>query len=133
MRSRLGTRLSVIVLLLAGLVLHLSAGSGSEECTTLVATGAATRGGGPLLWKNRDTGTLSNKVILVPEHPYSFLALVDADDTAGRIERSLLAGRVAEHLLEPPVAALDDALAHEGHADRQHGLCAGSRRPNFTA
>ena len=85
MRSRLGTRLSVIVLLLAGLVLHLSAGTGSEECTTLVATGAATRSGGPLLWKNRDTGTLSNKVILVSEHPYSFLALIDADDTAGRM------------------------------------------------
>ena len=85
MRSRLGTRLSVMVLLLAGLVLHLSAGTGSEECTTLVAAGAATRAGGPLLWKNRDTGTLSNKVILVSEHPYSFLALIDADDTAGRM------------------------------------------------
>ncbi len=85
MRSRFGTRLSLITLLLAGLMLHLSAGSGSEECTTLVATGAATRSGGPLLWKNRDTNTLSNKVILVSEHPYSFLALVDADDTAGRM------------------------------------------------
>jgi len=75
----------VIVLLLAGLVLHVSAGTSSEECTTLVAAGAATRAGGPLLWKNRDTGTLSNKVILVTEHPYSFLALIDAQDTAGRM------------------------------------------------
>ena len=49
-----------------------------------MAAGAATSAGGPLLWKNRDTGTLSNKVILVTEQPYSFLALVDADDTAGR-------------------------------------------------
>ncbi len=56
-----------------------------EECTTLVAAGAATSRGGPLFWKNRDTGTLSNKVMLVAEEPYSFLALVDADDSAGRM------------------------------------------------
>ena len=84
MKSTLGTRLILMALIAAGLVLQLSAGAGSEECTTLVATGAATSSGGPLLWKNRDTGTLSNKVILVTEHPYSFLALIDADDTAGR-------------------------------------------------
>ena len=55
-----------------------------EECTTLIAAGAATSRGGPLFWKNRDTGTLSNKVVLVAEQPYSFLALVDADDSAAR-------------------------------------------------
>ncbi len=76
--------LVVIVLLAAGVVLPGSAGSGAEECTTLVAAGPATPSGGPILWKNRDTGTLSNKVIRVTEHPYAFLALVDADDTAGR-------------------------------------------------
>ena len=84
MRRGFGIRFSLMAVMAAGLVLHLSAGSGSEECTTLVATGAATPSGGPLLWKNRDTGTLSNKVILVTEHPHSFLALIDADDTAGR-------------------------------------------------
>ena len=84
MRHEFGRRLTLMAVMAAGLVLHLAAGSGSEECTTLVAAGAATPSGGPLLWKNRDTGTLSNKVILVSEHPYSFLALVDADDTAGR-------------------------------------------------
>ena len=84
MRHGLGMRLALMAVVAAGLVLHLAAGSGSEECTTLVATGAATPSGGPLLWKNRDTGTLSNKVILVAEHPHSFLALIDADDPAGR-------------------------------------------------
>ncbi len=84
MKNRLSTRIVLMVLLAAGVALHLSAGSDSEECTTLIATGAATPSGGPLLWKNRDTGTLSNKVILVSEHPYTFLALVDADDAVGR-------------------------------------------------
>lgn len=55
-----------------------------EECTTLVAAGQATSRGGPMFWKNRDTNTLSNKVMLVTEQPYSFVALVDADDDAGR-------------------------------------------------
>ncbi len=77
-------RLVVIALVAASVVLPGSAGSGTEECTTLVAAGLATPSGGPILWKNRDTGTLSNKVILVTEHPYTFLALIDADDTAGR-------------------------------------------------
>ena len=81
MKSALGTRITLMIVIAAGLVMHLSAGPGSEECTTLVATGAATPSGGPLLWKYRDTGTLSNKVILVTEHPYSFLALIDAAQT----------------------------------------------------
>lgn len=76
--------LAVLAVFVAVVALRVSAASDAEECTTLVAAGAATSNGGPLLWKNRDTGTLSNKVILVTEQPHSFLALVDADDTAGR-------------------------------------------------
>jgi hypothetical protein len=83
-KSRGVSRIVMTAVVAAGLMLPISAGSGSEECTTLVAAGGATSGGGPLLWKNRDTNTLSNKVILVTEQPYSFLALVDADDSAGR-------------------------------------------------
>ena len=77
-------RVALLSVLLFALIIPLSAGPDSEECTTLVATGDATMSGGPLLWKNRDTDTLSNKVVLVQEQPYSFLALVNADDTAGR-------------------------------------------------
>jgi hypothetical protein len=56
-----------------------------QECTTLVASGAATADRAPLLWKNRDTDQLSNKVVFVKEQPYSFLALVNADDTSARM------------------------------------------------
>jgi hypothetical protein len=31
-----------------------------------------------MLWKNRDTDNLSNKVVFVREAPFSYLALVDA-------------------------------------------------------
>jgi hypothetical protein len=57
----------------------------AQESTTLVAGGGATANGAPLLWKNRDTDTLSNKVVFVQEQPYSYLALVNAEDTSGRI------------------------------------------------
>jgi hypothetical protein len=56
-----------------------------QECSTLVASAAATADRAPLLWKNRDTDQLSNKVVFVEEQPFSYLALVNADDTGGRM------------------------------------------------
>jgi hypothetical protein len=72
-------------LLPALFIIQASAARDIQECTTLVAAGAATTSGAPLLWKNRDTDTLSNKVVFVNEQPHSYLALVNAEDTAGRI------------------------------------------------
>jgi hypothetical protein len=37
-----------------------------------------------MLWKNRDTDFLNNKVIFVGESPFSYLALVNAEDRSGR-------------------------------------------------
>ena len=72
--------------LLAGLFcIEIGARRAVDECTTLVAAAGATVRGAPLLWKNRDTDTLSNKVVFVEEQPFSYLALVNAEDTAGRI------------------------------------------------
>jgi hypothetical protein len=56
-----------------------------EGCTTAVVTGQATIDGRPLLWKNRDTDNLSNKVVLVKDKPYTYLAVVNADDSSGRV------------------------------------------------
>ncbi len=80
-RVALLVALAVLAAMATGPLLAAAEG---EECTTLVAAGAGTSGGGPLFWKNRDTGTLSNKVVLVTEQPYSFLAVIDADDGAPR-------------------------------------------------
>ena len=80
-------RLIVVLtaLFTALLIIDISARRDAQECTTLVAAGGATATGAPLLWKNRDTDTLSNKVVFVDERPYRYLALVNAEDTAGRI------------------------------------------------
>ena len=58
----------------------------AEECTSLVATGAGTVDGASLLWKNRDNPSeLSNKVVLVEDKPYNYLALVDGEPGNGRL------------------------------------------------
>jgi hypothetical protein len=51
----------------------------------LCSAGAATGDGVSLLWKNRDTDALSNKVVFVEEQPCSYLALVNADPGNGRL------------------------------------------------
>jgi len=53
-------------------------------CTGAVVSVGASADGAPLLWKNRDTGFLSNKVIFVKEHPYRFIGIVNAHETSGR-------------------------------------------------
>jgi hypothetical protein len=56
----------------------------AEECTTAIIGPGASAEGRPLLWKNRDTDILSNKVIFVKEVPYSYIGLVNASETSGR-------------------------------------------------
>jgi hypothetical protein len=55
-----------------------------EGCTTAIIHGEAAKEGTPILWKNRDTDFLSNKVIYVNEMPYSYIGLVNAKETSGR-------------------------------------------------
>lgn len=57
----------------------------AEECTTAVIAGNATVDGRPILWKNRDTDQLSNKVVFVDEKPFRYLGVVNAGDTSGRV------------------------------------------------
>jgi hypothetical protein len=56
----------------------------ARGCTTAVISPGAAADGRPLLWKNRDTDFLNNKVLFVSESPYSYLALVNAEDRSGR-------------------------------------------------
>ncbi len=58
---------------------------GAQECTTAVFSVSATPDGRPILWKNRDTDTLSNKVVFVNDRPHAYLGVVNADDPDGRM------------------------------------------------
>jgi hypothetical protein len=75
----------LVWLVLAALSAGVFAATAPQECSMLVASAAATASRAPLLWKNRDTDQASNKVLLVRDQPYTYLALVNADDTAARM------------------------------------------------
>jgi len=74
----------LIVALLAVALASRASAQMPEGCTSAVISPAASTQGVPLLWKNRDTGTLSNKVVFVKDSPYSYLALVNAEVPSGR-------------------------------------------------
>jgi len=49
-------------------------------CTVAVVSGKATLDGRPLMWKNRDTSSLDNKMIYYKGEKYGFIGLIDAKD-----------------------------------------------------
>lgn len=54
----------------------------SVACTSAVISGKATKDGRPLLWKQRDTGTLENKLVSSAGERYRFLGVHDLTDSA---------------------------------------------------
>ena len=75
---------ALVVGLLALAVACPSLAQTREQCTTAIISPAASADHVPVLWKNRDTGSLSNKVVYVGDTPYSYLGLVNADAPGGR-------------------------------------------------
>lgn len=55
----------------------------SNACTTLVVSGKFTEDGRPLLWKNRDTDVLNNKLMFFADGKYTYIALVNSGDKTG--------------------------------------------------
>jgi hypothetical protein len=66
------------------LVMNAAAQSPDEQCTSALILGEASVSGGSILWKNRDTDHLSNKVVFVDETPHDYLCLANADSASGR-------------------------------------------------
>lgn len=74
----------VLLFIMSLLAFSASVRAEREQCTAAVISPLATADGAPVLWKNRDTGNLSNKVVYVKAVPFSYLALVNAGATSGR-------------------------------------------------
>ncbi len=53
-------------------------------CTTAVISGKATKDGRPMLWKNRDTGALNNKIMVFHDGKYTYTGLVNSHDKTGK-------------------------------------------------
>jgi hypothetical protein len=72
--------LSGALALAAGLVFLAGA---AFPCTLAVVSAKAARNGRVLMWKNRDTSTLDNKLMSLRGPKYDFTAVVDAADAKG--------------------------------------------------
>lgn len=53
-------------------------------CTTAVVSGKYTKDGRPLLWKNRDTQALNNKVMKFNDGKYLYTGVINSSDTLGK-------------------------------------------------
>jgi hypothetical protein len=73
--------LPVLLLMALG---ALASAISEEQCTTSIISAGAAADSRPILWKNRDTKQLSNKVIYVEEKPFNYLAVVNAAEDSGR-------------------------------------------------
>ncbi len=54
------------------------------SCTIAVISGKYTADGRPLLWKNRDTWAVNNKIMFFHGEKYDFIALVNSHDKSGK-------------------------------------------------
>jgi hypothetical protein len=70
-------RLFVLLLLLAG------AGMTGDiwSCTTFIISGKNTPDGKPILYKNRDTGTLDNAIVFFSDGKYQYIGIVDSRES----------------------------------------------------
>ena len=56
----------------------------TSACTSAVISAKASKNGRPMLWKNRDTHALNNKIMIFHDGKYPYVALVNSGDKKGR-------------------------------------------------
>ena len=56
----------------------------ASSCTVAVISGKYTKDGRPLLWKNRDTWAVNNKIMYFNEAKYTYMGLVNSKDKTGK-------------------------------------------------
>ncbi len=62
----------------------LSATIQANACTVAIISGKYTKDGRPLLWKNRDTQNIRNKIMYFNDGKYEYMGLVNSQDKKGR-------------------------------------------------
>jgi len=71
---------TIILIAIAILILGLQ----SMACTVAVISGKYTKDGRPLLWKNRDTWAIKNKIVYFNDGKYEYMGLVNSHDSKGK-------------------------------------------------
>lgn len=69
----------ILILLVAASILSIDA----IACTSAIFSGKITKDGRPLMWKNRDTGELNNRIENFQGQRFSYTALVNSPDSKG--------------------------------------------------
>jgi hypothetical protein len=82
--KRTGVTTAGVGVLLAMAWVIVGAVPAADACTSAVVGPEASTTGTPILWKNRDTPRLSNKVVYVDESPFPYLCLANARADSGR-------------------------------------------------
>jgi len=90
-----------------------------SACTLVVASGKATASGRPIMWKNRDTSEMLNKLMYLKGPKYNFIGLVDSKDTAGK---EIWAGLNDRGLAIMNSQATDMADKEKKHDGAENGL-----------
>lgn len=70
----------LLILALAFIAISLQ----TSACTVAVVSGKYTKDGRPLLWKNRDTGNIQNKIMYFTDGKYKYMGLVNSRDSLGK-------------------------------------------------
>lgn len=71
--------------IILGVLFSILMGIGSiSACTSAVISAKASKNGRPMLWKNRDTYALNNKIMIFDDGKYPYVALVNSSDKKGR-------------------------------------------------
>jgi hypothetical protein len=73
----------VVVVLVMVVAILVGAPAVGQGCTVAVISGAATKDGRPLLWKNRDSGYEANRLVYRNGNQGPYIGLVNAEDRAG--------------------------------------------------
>ena len=56
----------------------------SNSCTSIIVSGKYTKDGRPLMWKNRDTWALNNKLMYFNDGKYKYIGLINSTDPVGK-------------------------------------------------
>ncbi len=71
---------NIILIILAFITFGLKV----NACTVAVISGKYTKDGRPLLWKNRDTWAVNNRIMYFDDAKYKYMGLVNSKDSKGK-------------------------------------------------
>ena len=109
------------------LILAMTLSVAAFACTSAIFTGKCTKDGRPLMWKNRDTGELNNRLEFFQGKTYGFVGLVNSPSRGGEVwAGSNVAGFCIMNTASYNLAIADEKDLQDGEGElmfKALGLC----------